>query len=103
LMPPLVERLKSILAEQIERGEQAVVEREVLPDHVPLLVGGDPQFGMHRLVKRRTGYRSHALRAQFPARKHRLLSLRTTSYVVAVAGWYVSAAPVQRCQASPCR
>jgi putative transposase len=32
-----------------------------MPDHVHLLVGCDPQVGMHRLVKLLKGYSSHAL------------------------------------------
>jgi putative transposase len=59
---------------------------EVLPDHVHLLVGGDPQFGIHRLVKLLKGHASHALRAEFPARKRRLSSLWTNSYFVSTVG-----------------
>lgn len=39
-----------------------------MPEHVHLLVGCDPHFGMHRLVKLFTGYSAHALRAELPAR-----------------------------------
>jgi REP element-mobilizing transposase RayT len=28
-----------------------LIEMEVMPDHVHLLVGCDPQYGIHRLVK----------------------------------------------------
>lgn len=66
LTPPIDERLKVILAEQMERWGQDLIELEVLPDHVHLLVGCDPQFGLHRLVKLLKGYSSPALRAEFP-------------------------------------
>src|SRR5260221_12476000 len=59
---------------------------EVMPDHVHLLVGCDPQFGIHRLVKLLKGYSSHALRAEFPALKRRLPSLWTNSYFVSTVG-----------------
>jgi putative transposase len=39
LMPPIDERLKVILTEQIERWGQELIELEVMPDHVHLLVG----------------------------------------------------------------
>src|SRR5258707_10060682 len=86
LTPPIGERLKVILAEQIERWGQELIELEVLLDHVHLLVGCDPQFGIHRLVKRLKGQSSHALRAEFPALKRRLPSLWTNSYFVSTGG-----------------
>jgi putative transposase len=86
LMPPIDERLKVILAEQIERREQELIELEVLPDQVHLLVGCDPQFGIHRLVKLLKGHSSHVLRAEFPVLKRRLPSLWTNSYYCSTVG-----------------
>ena len=86
LAPPIDERLTIILAEQIERWGQDLIELEVMPDHVHLLVGCDPQFGIHRLVKLLKGYSSHALRAEFPTLKRRLPSLWTNSYFVSTVG-----------------
>jgi putative transposase len=86
LTPPIDARLKTILAEQIERWGQEFIELEVMPDHVHLLVGCDPQFGIHRLVKLLKGFSSHALREEFPALKRRLPSLWTNSYFVATTG-----------------
>jgi putative transposase len=80
LTPPIDERLKVILTEQIERWGQDLIEVEVLPDHVHLLVG------IHLLVKLLKGYSSRALRAEFPALKRRLPSLWTNSYFVATVG-----------------
>jgi REP-associated tyrosine transposase len=86
LVPPIDARLKTILAEQIERWGQELIELEVMPDHVHLLVGCDPQFGIHRLVKLLKGFSSHALREEFPALKRRLPSLWTNSYYCATTG-----------------
>ena len=86
LTAPIDTRLETILAEQIERWEQELIELEVMPDHVHLLVGCDPQFGIHRLVKLLKGYSSHVLREEFPALKRRLPSLWTNSYFVATTG-----------------
>lgn len=83
---PIDERLKTILAEQIERWGQELIELEVMPDQVHLLVGCDPQFGIHRLIKLLKGYSSHALRQEFPALKRRLPSLWTNSYFCATTG-----------------
>jgi putative transposase len=86
LTPPIDERLKTILAEQIERWGQDLIELEVMPDHVHLLVGCDPQFSIHRLIKLLKGYSSHALRQEFPALKRRLPSMWTNSYFCATTG-----------------
>ncbi len=86
LTPPIDERLKTILAEQIERWGQELIEMEVMPDHVHLLMGCDPQFGIHRLVKLLKGSSSHALRQEFPNLKRRLPSLWTNSYFCATTG-----------------
>jgi putative transposase len=86
LVPPMDARFKTILAAQIERWGQELIELEVMPDHVHLLVGCDPQFGIHRLVKRLKGSSSHALREEFPALKRRLPSLWTSSYFVSTVG-----------------
>jgi putative transposase len=86
LAPPIDERLKTMLLAQIERCGQELIEMEVMPDHVHLLVGCDPQFGIHRLVKLLKGFSSHALREEFPALKRRLPSLWTNSYFVATVG-----------------
>ena len=80
------ERLKTILIETIEKWGQELVELEVMPDHVHLLIGCDPQFGIHRLVKYLKGTSSRYLRQEFPQLKRRLPSLWTNSYFVATTG-----------------
>lgn len=67
-----------------------------MPDHVHLLVWCDPQFGIHRLVKRLKGFSSHALREEFPALKRRLPSLWTNSYYCATTGG-VTLETLKRC------
>jgi putative transposase len=80
------ERLKTILIETLEKWGQELVELEVMPDHVHLLVGCDPQFGIHRLIKYLKGTSSRYLRQEFPQLKRRLHSLWTNSYFVATTG-----------------
>jgi putative transposase len=62
------------------------VQVEVMPDHVHLLVGCDPQFGIHRLVKFVKGATAHQLRQEYPTLKHKLPSLWTNSYYVSTTG-----------------
>jgi putative transposase len=83
---PIDAGLKTILAEQIERLGQDLIELEIMPDHVHLLVGCDPRFGIHRVVKLPKSYSSHALRAEYATLKRRLPSLWTNSYFVCTTG-----------------
>jgi len=74
--------------EQTERWGQELIEIEldVLPDHAHVLVGCDPQCGLHRLVKLLKGFSSQALREEFPVLQRRLPSLWTNRYFVATVG-----------------
>jgi putative transposase len=79
-------RLKTLIQEIVEKWGQEFVECEVMPDHVHLLVGCDPQFGIHRLVKFIKGATSHQLRQEFPVLKKKLPSLWTNSYYCGTTG-----------------
>jgi putative transposase len=57
-----------------------------MPDHVHLLVEVDPQFGIHKLVRRIKGRSSRLLRQEFPVLRSRLPSLWTNSYFVSTVG-----------------
>ena len=80
------ERLKTIIMEIVEKWEQELIEVEVMPDHVHLILGCDPQFGIHRLVKYIKGASSRYLRLEYPTLKRRLPSLWTNNYFVATVG-----------------
>lgn len=86
LVPPIDARLKVLIQECVEKWEQEFVQVEVMPDHVHLLVGCDPQFGIHRLVKFVKGATAHQLRQEFPILKKKLPSLWTNSYYVGTTG-----------------
>jgi putative transposase len=80
------QRLKQIIREVIDEKGAWLVEMEVMPDHVHLLVEVDPQYGIHRLVKAIKGRSSRLLRQEYPALKSRLPTLWTNSYFVATVG-----------------
>ncbi len=79
-------RLKELITEVCTDLDADVIELEVMPDHVHLVVGCDPQFGIHRLVKRIKGRTSHDLRAEFPNLRSKLPTLWTNSYFVSTVG-----------------
>ena len=80
------ERLKSILLEVAEETHSEIIEMEIMPDHVHLLVGCDPQFGINKLIRMMKGRSSRYLRSEFPWLKSRIPSLWTNSYFVSTVG-----------------
>jgi len=79
-------RLKEILLSIAKEIMVEILEMEIMPDHVHLLVEIDPQFGVHKAVKRFKGASSRYLRQEFPHLKSRLPTLWTNSYFVATVG-----------------
>ncbi len=63
-----------------------IIEMEVMPDHVHLLIEVDPQFGIHRAIKQIKGKTSFVLRNEFKSLTTRLPSLWTNSYFVSTVG-----------------
>lgn len=80
------ERLKELIRETCSRLDTDLLEMEVMPDHVHLLIEVDPQFGIHKAVKRLKGYSSRILREEFPWLRSRIPSLWTNSYFVSTVG-----------------
>lgn len=79
-------RLKAIIEELAVELEFEISSMEIMPDHVHLLIDCDPQFGIHRIVKRIKGRSSRLLRQEFPWLKSRIPTLWTNSYFVATCG-----------------
>jgi putative transposase len=79
-------RLKEIIYQVAKELGCEVLELEVMPDHVHILCEVDPQFGIHKFVKRVKGRSSRLLRQEFPQVKSRLPTLWTHSYFVSTVG-----------------
>ena len=86
LIEGIAERLRQIIAEVCQEHQAEIVQLEVLPDHVHLLVECDPQFGIHRLVRLLKGRSSRLLRQEFPVLKRKLPTLWTNSYFINTIG-----------------
>lgn len=80
-------RLKEILKNIAIEIQVEILEIEVGDmNHVHLLISLDPQFGVHKVVKRFKGASSRYLRKEFPQLKSRLPTLWTNSYFVSTVG-----------------
>jgi putative transposase len=86
LVDAIASRLKELLALRAIEIKVEILEMEIMPDHVYLLLEVDPQFGIHRVVKRFIGATSRYLRLEFPELKSRLPTLWTNSYLVSTVG-----------------
>ena len=79
-------RLKELIIQICQEIQADIIEMEIMPDHLHLLIEVDPQFGIHKaikLIKRRT---SRILRQEFPYLKTKLPTLWTNSYFVSTVG-----------------
>jgi len=79
-------RLKEILQQVCDEFHSELIELEVMPDHVHVLVEVDPQFGITKLIRYMKGRSSRLLRQEFPWLKSRLPTLWTNSYFLATVG-----------------
>lgn len=79
-------RLKDIIRETCAEIHAELIEMEVMPDRVHLLVEVDPQYGIHRAVRLIKGRSSRLLRDEYPWLKSRLPTLWTNSYFVSTVG-----------------
>ena len=79
-------RLKELLLVYAANISVDIMELEIMPDHVHMLMEADPQFGIHKAVKALKGYTSKILREEYPSLKSRMPSLWTNSYFVSTVG-----------------
>ena len=86
LVEEVGQRLKELIVGVASELRVDIIEIEIMPDHVHLLLEVDPQFGIHRAVKNIKGKTSRILRAEFISLRTRLPSLWTNSYFVATVG-----------------
>lgn len=86
LTDALAQRMKELVLEKQDEYGYAVIEMEVMLDHVHLLLDVDPRIGINRIVGKIKGYTSHELRAEFPWLKKRLPTLWTRSKFISTVG-----------------
>ena len=86
LVDEVERRLKEIIIDQAEKLNAEIIEMEIMPDHVHILVEVDPQYGIHRFVKKLKGVSSRILRGEFKHLTTKLPTLWTNSYFVSTVG-----------------
>ncbi len=86
LVGAISERLKELIEQKCSEIKADIIEMEIVPDHVYLLMEVDPQFGINKAVRSIKGYTSSVLRKEFKELTTRLPSLWTNSYFVSTIG-----------------
>ena len=79
-------RLKELIETACSEKQVDIIQMEVMPDHVHLILEVDPQFGIHRAVKHIKGVSSFYLRSEFSHLTSKLPTLWTNSYFVSTVG-----------------
>ena len=79
-------RLKELITQICQEIQADIIEMEIMPDHLHLLIEVDPQFGIHKAIKLIKGKTSRILRQEFPYLKTKLPTLWTNSYFVSTVG-----------------
>lgn len=79
-------RLKELIVVACSEKQVDIIQMEVMPDHVHLILEVDPQFGIHRAVKHIKGVSSFYLRNEFSHLTSKLPTLWTNSYFVSTVG-----------------
>ena len=78
--------LESIIKTVCVESKSDLLEVQIMPDHVHMLVEVDPQFGIHRLIKRIKGRSANVLRKKYKSLRSRIPTLWTNSYFVSTVG-----------------
>ena len=86
LTPEVSKRFKQIADELAKELRFEIEQMELMPDHVHILISCDPQFGIHKVVKRLKGRSSKYLREEFSDLRTKIPTLWTNSYFVATVG-----------------
>ena len=79
-------RLKELIKSIADEIQVEIIEMEIMPDHVHILLDVDPQFGIHKAVKAIKGKTSRILRQEFSWLRSRLPTLWTNSYFCSTVG-----------------
>jgi putative transposase len=86
LVGNVADRLQGLIQQVCVDTNVEIIQMEIMPDHVHLLVEVDPQFGVHKLVKNIKGTTSRVLRQEFHHLCTKLPTLWTNSYFVSTVG-----------------
>lgn len=80
------ERLKELIYEKQDDYGYIVIEIEVMPEHVHIILDVDPRIGINKIVGQIKGWTASQLKKEFPWLKSRIPSLWTRSKFISTVG-----------------
>lgn len=86
LIDGIDERAKEIFQKTAEEHRFEIIEMEVMPDHVHLLIGCNPRYGIMQCVTDLKRASSYILIREFPSIRRKLPCLWTRSAFIATVG-----------------
>lgn len=86
LVGDVEKRFKEIVNNIALEKKVSMLEMEVMPDHIHMLVEVDPQYGVHKFIKQVKGKTSRFLRREFKYLTTKLPTLWSNSYFVSTVG-----------------
>lgn len=80
------ERLKEVFTETAKEHGFSIIEMEVMPDHVHLLIDCNPRYGIMQCITDLKYGSAHVLGREFPSIRKKIPSIWTRSCFVATVG-----------------
>jgi putative transposase len=79
-------RLKELILEKQTEYNYKILDMEVMPDHVHMIIDVNPKMGIFSVISKIKGYTSRILRQEFPIIKKRIPTLWTHSMFISSVG-----------------
>ena len=86
LNPPYDTALKEMFCNVAAKYNFSILDMEVMPDHVHMLIDCNPRFGIIECVKKLKATTAHDMREKFPELKKRLPTLWTRASFISSVG-----------------
>lgn len=86
LIGDIEKRAKELIKEKELEYNYLVLDMEIMPDHVHLLLDVSPKEGIYKIVSKIKGYLSNTLRKEFPDLRKKLPTLWTNSRFISTVG-----------------
>lgn len=78
--------LKILILEKEQEWGYTVIEMEIMPDHVHLLIDINPQIGINAIIGKIKGYTSNSLRKKYKELRTKVPTLWTRSKFISSVG-----------------
>ena len=86
LVGAIKDRLKELILSKQDEYDYKILEMDIMPDHVHLILDINPRMGIYNVISKIKNYTSKTIRNEFPELTSRLPSLWTLSRFISSVG-----------------